>query len=162
MLWPLRSELRNYIQQLWKLCAHMLVKCRWMTMTMKIRTFSELNRIDSFEDRYEYLRLKGEVGNATFGFDRYLNQAFYKSFELRNARRLVITRDRGCDLGVEGFEVHSQILIHHMNPIDEDGIRLRDPDFWNPEYLITTTHRTHNAIHYGDEKLLQKPLIPRK
>lgn len=123
-------------------------------MKMTIRAYSELAKLRTFEDRFRYLQLNGEVGKDTFGFDRYLNQVFYRSYEWRSLRDKIILRDNGCDLGIEGYELHSRIIIHHMNPISIDDI-LRQTDWLlNPEYLITTTHNTHNAIHYGDEKLL--------
>lgn len=130
-------------------------------MTMMIRTYSELSRLKTFKDRYEYLRLDGVVGDNTFGFDRYLNQAFYKSKEWKDIRRFVIIRDNGCDLGVEGYEIHTNIIIHHMNPIRQDDILSRTDLLMNPEYLITTTLNTHNAIHYGTEELLATAPISR-
>ena len=129
-------------------------------MTM-IRTYSELSRLKTFKERYEYLRLDGVVGENTFGFDRYLNQAFYKSKEWKDIRRFVIIRDNGCDLGVEGCEIHINIIIHHMNPIRQDDILSRTDLLMNPEYLITTTLNTHNAIHYGTEELLATAPISR-
>ena len=119
-----------------------------------IRSYSELRRITTFEERYKYLQLGGIVGKDTFGFDRYLNQIFYRSQKWRSIRDQVIIRDNGCDLGVEGYDIYGRILIHHMNPITLEDIE-RESDFLlNPEYLICTTHNTHNAIHYGDENLL--------
>ena len=119
-----------------------------------IRSYSELRRITTFEERYKYLQLGGIVGKDTFGFDRYLNQIFYRSQKWRSIRDQVIIRDNGCDLGVEGYDIYGRILIHHMNPITLEYIE-REIDFLlNPEYLICTTHNTHNAIHYGDENLL--------
>lgn len=129
-------------------------------MTM-IRTYSELSRLKTFKERYEYLRLDGVVGENTFGFDRYLNQAFYKSKEWKDIRRFVIIRDNGCDLGVEGYEIHTNIIIHHMNPIRQDDILSRTDLLMNPEYLITTTLNTHNAIHYGTDELLATAPISR-
>lgn len=126
-----------------------------------IRTFSELSTIRSFEDRYRYLRLIGSVGAETFGFDRIINQKFYKSKEWRDVRDHVIVRDNGCDLGVEGYEIHGRIYIHHMNPILLKDIETRSEFLLDPEYLITTTHGTHNAIHYGDESQLILPPIER-
>lgn len=120
----------------------------------KIRCYSELIRLPTFEERYRYLRLDGSVGQETFGFDRYLNQAFYRSAEWRRIRDQVIIRDSGCDLGIAGREIFDHILIHHMNPIRLDDIRERSELLLNPEYLITTIHKTHQAIHYGDEGLL--------
>lgn len=129
---------------------------------MLTRTYSELVRLETFEERYAYLRLSGVVGRPTFGFERWMNQQFYTSREWRDARRDVIARDRGCDLGLEGFEIHDKIYIHHMNPMDAADISSHDEDILNPEFLITTTHRTHNAIHYGDEKQLLLPTAPRR
>lgn len=123
---------------------------------MRIRRYSELQHLNTFEDRFDYLRLKGDVGRETFGFDRYLNQRFYRSREWQLVRDRVIARDLGMDLGIPGYEIHSRILIHHMNPITVDDIKNGDPDILNPEFLITTTHNTHNAIHYGDFDLIPK------
>lgn len=128
---------------------------------MRTRCYSELAEIDSFEERYEYLRLGGEVGRATFGFDRYIGQAFYASPEWRHARRLVIVRDSGCDLGVEGHEIHDGLLVHHINPLDLNDILGREEWILEPEFLITTTQKTHNAIHYGDRSLLPTQLVER-
>ena len=125
-----------------------------MTMTTNIRTYSELIILPTFKERYEYLRLGGRVGEDTFGFDRYLNQAFYKSEEWRSIRDHVITRDNGRDLGMEGHEIFGKILIHHMNPIRKEDIINRSDILLNPEYLICTIKNTHDAIHYGDESLL--------
>jgi hypothetical protein len=126
-----------------------------------MKTYNELRRLETFEERYRYLALGGEVGAETFGFDRWINQAFYRSTEWRRLRRDVILRDNGCDLGVEGYEIHDRILVHHMNPITARHIDEVDDLVWNPDYLITTTHRTHNAIHYGDESLLPRIFVPR-
>lgn len=126
-----------------------------------IRTYTELSRLKTFEERFDYLKLNGQVGSDTFGFDRYLNQEFYKSPEWRHARRIVILRDEGRDLGIEGHEMESNILIHHMNAITMKDIEDRNPDIFNPEYLICCSHRTHNAIHYGDSNLLVKEPIQR-
>lgn len=128
---------------------------------MRLRTWSELRRIESFEDRYHYLRLRGAVGQTTFGFDRHLNQKFYTSREWRQVRDDVIARDLGCDLGVEGFEIHDKIIIHHMNPMTVGDIVHGEESILNPQYLISTTHRTHNAIHYGDERLLPRQFVDR-
>lgn len=119
-----------------------------------LRCYSELLQIPTFKERYEYLRLDGVVGEETFGFDRYLNQIFYNSQEWKDIRRKIIIRDNGCDLGLDGYEIRGKILIHHMNPIRQQDILLRTDLVLNPEYLIATTLSTHNAIHYGDEKLL--------
>ena len=129
---------------------------------MTIRTYSELITFPTFEERYEYLRLKGRVGEETFGFERYLNQVFYKSKEWRSIRDYVIARDNGCDLGMEGYEIHGQILIHHINPITKEDILQRRDVLLNPEYLITTVKNTHDAIHYGDINLLVTAPIERK
>lgn len=123
-------------------------------MSGMIRTYSELIQLPTFEERFEYLRLDGAVGTETFGLDRYLNQLFYKSKEWLSVRDEVITRDNGCDLGVEGYEIHGRILIHHMNPISVEDILQHSDYLLNPEYLISTIHNTHNAIHYGDTSLL--------
>lgn len=133
------------------------------TMKTIIRTYSELITLPTFMERYKYLRIGGTVGTDTFGFDRYLNQAFYKSEEWKSIRRHVIIRDCGCDLGIEGHEIHERILIHHINPISEEDILDRSDFLLNPEYLISTSHRTHNAIHYGDDSILiDVPLERRK
>ena len=128
---------------------------------MIIRTYSELIKIQTFEERFEYLNLDGKVGEETFGFDRYLNQVFYKSDEWKSIRNEVIIRDNGCDLGIEDREIHGRIIIHHMNPITVDDIIHRNEDILNPEYLICVADNTHKAIHYGDEDLLIKDLIER-
>lgn len=127
-----------------------------------IRTYSELRRLDAFEDRYHYLKLGGSVGASTFGFDRYINQQFYTSRQWRQLRHHIITRDIGCDLGIDGYEIHSGLIVHHMNPMNANDISHGESDILDPEFLITTTHRTHNAIHYGDEKLLPRPFEERR
>lgn len=121
---------------------------------MIIRTYSELITLPTFEERYEYLRLGGIVGEETFGFDRYLNQSFYKSKEWLAIRDKVIIRDNGCDLAMEDREIHGRILIHHMNPITKEDILNRSEFLLDPEYLICTIKNTHDAIHYGDRSLL--------
>lgn len=126
-----------------------------------IRTYSELSKLNTFEERFRYLKLNGTVGEETFGFDRYINQKFYKSPEWKAVRDFVIVRDNGCDLGIEGYEIRGKIYIHHMNPILPRDIIEQSEFLLNPEYLITTTHLTHNAIHYGDENLLIKAPIER-
>ena len=128
---------------------------------MRLRTFKELSRLDTFQDRFRYLQLRGTVGHPTFGSERYLNQQFYRSAEWKRIRNQVIARDEGCDLGVFGYEIHDRIYIHHMNPMTAEELHHGDPRVLDPEFLISTTHRTHNAIHYGDEKLLIQPLIER-
>ena len=132
-------------------------------MTMKnIKTYSELITIPTFEERFEYLKLDGQGGVETFGFNRYLNQAFYKSDEWLSIRDYVITRDNGCDLGMEGYEIYGRILIHHINPITKDDIIQRSRILLDPENLITTVKRTHDAIHYGDSNLLMRAPIERR
>lgn len=127
-----------------------------------IRTYSELITLPTFEERFEYLKLNGVVGEETFGFDRYLNQQFYQnSREWKRVRDEVIIRDLGCDLSMEGYEIHGRIYVHHMNPVNIDDIRSASDFLLNPEYLITTTHQTHNAIHYGDANQLVKAPIER-
>lgn len=119
-----------------------------------IRTYSELCKLKTFKERYNYLKLCGEVGKETFGFDRYLNQIIYKLPEWKSVRDKVIVRDCGCDLGMEGYEIGEKILVHHMNPITMDDVISHSQDIFNPEYLICVSHQTHNAIHYGDENQL--------
>ena len=127
-----------------------------------IRTYSELILLPTFEERYEYLRLDGRVGEETFGFDRWLNQTFYKSEEWLSMRDKIIVRDNGCDLGIPGRDIYSRILIHHMNPITKEDILRRSDILLNPEYLICVTPNTHRAIHYGNSNLLIKDLIERR
>lgn len=129
---------------------------------MRSRSYSQLKRIESFEDRFEYLKLVGEVGRATFGFDRWINQTFYTSHEWKSVRQHVILRDNGCDLGVHGYEINGALLIHHINPMESDDIVHGESWILDPEYLITTTQRTHNAIHYGDRSLLLTKFVERK
>ncbi len=124
-----------------------------------IKRYSELILLPTFEERYRYLRLDGVVGKETFGFDRYMNQFFYKSPEWKRVRDLIITRDCGCDLGISGREIVGRVVIHHMNPVIPDDIRNRNDMLLDPEYLITTIHNTHLAIHYGDKhQLVQGPI----
>ena len=132
---------------------------KMMNMTTMIRTYSELIKYDSFEDRFRYLKLDGLVGEETFGYDRYINQIFYNSDEWKRTRRDIIVRDNGCDLGVVGFDIYSKILIHHMNPINVNDIIERSDYIMNPEYLICVTFETHNAIHFGDESILTNQQI---
>ena len=130
-------------------------------MKMIIRRYSELRKLETFEERYRYLALKGRVGQETFGFDRIFNQMFYRSKEWLDFRDWIIARDNGCDLGIKGREIHGRIIIHHLNPITLEDIESASDYLLNPEYAITTTHNTHNAIHYGDEGLLIKEPIKR-
>lgn len=130
---------------------------------MSIRRYSELIELPTFEERFQYLQLSGSVGKETFGFDRYLNQNFYRSAAWKRVRDQVIIRDNGCDLGIEDRMIGGKILIHHMNPIDDIDIINCTDMLLNPEYLICASHNTHNAIHYGDEDLLVKgPVIRTK
>ena len=128
---------------------------------MSIRTYSELILLPTFEERLKYLQLNGRIGDDTFGFDRYINQNFYRSAEWKRIRDQIIIRDNGCDLALEGYEIYGRILIHHMNPITVKDVELSTEYLMNPEYLICVTHNTHNAIHYGDEKLLMKGPVVR-
>ena len=123
---------------------------------MRVRTYSELRRLQTFSERFEYLRLTGEVGNSTFGHSRVLNQGFYKSREWRQVRQKVIGRDYGRDLGCEGYDIHEGIIVHHMNPMLPEDILGGSADILDPEYLITIAHDTHNAVHYG----LDEPTLP--
>jgi len=129
---------------------------------MKIRSYSELRRLDTFEERFFYLELKGTLGASTFGFDRWVNQRFYKSREWLSVREQVIVRDNGCDLGILGFEIYSGLLVHHMNPVSVDDLEHGEEWVIDPNYLITTSLRTHNAIHYGDVTLLPRGPVERK
>ena len=135
-----------------------------MVIVMRtIRTYSELIRLPTFEERFRYLKLDGLVGKDTFGFDRYLNQEFYRSKEWKEVRDFVIVRDNGCDLSMDGYEIVGRIYIHHMNPLRRDDIITRSEYLMNPEYLICVTYETHNAIHYGDgSKLIIGPIIRTK
>lgn len=129
---------------------------------MKLRTFSELNELLTFEEKYEYLKLGGTVGLETFGFDRYLNQILYQTEVWKKVRRDVIVRDEGFDLGDRDRPIGGRILVHHMNPITLEDIRSGDRKVFDPEFLICCSHNTHNAIHYGDSELLAKNPIERK
>lgn len=127
----------------------------------KIRSYSELKKLDTFDERFEYLRLNDTVGRSTFGFDRYINQKFYTSYEWKRVRNSIILRDNSCDLGISGYEIYNNILIHHMNPMTSDDIIHGEEWIFDPEYLITTTQNTHNAIHFGTDKLLPKVVTAR-
>ena len=130
---------------------------------MNIKTYSELISLPTFEERYEYLKLDGVVGEETFGFDRYLNQQFYqRDPEWKKIRDYVILRDNGCDLGVEGHDIRGKVIVHHMNPITKDDLLNRSRFLLDPEYLICTLKSTHDAIHYGDESLLTLSPVVRK
>lgn len=119
-----------------------------------MRSYSELSKLKTFEERFRYLQLNGAVGQETFGFERYLNQRFYRSQKWKSVRDAVIIRDNGCDLGMEDRVIFGRVLIHHMNPISIDDICRQSELLLNPEYLVCVSHDTHNAIHYGDENLL--------
>lgn len=127
-----------------------------------LKSYRELRRHETFEERFRYLSLRGHVGEATFGYDRWLNQQFYRSREWKQVRNDVIVRDNGCDLGIDGYEIHGALLVHHMNPLTPDEVIHGEQSLLDPNFLITTTHDTHNAIHYGDERLLRKPYVPRR
>jgi hypothetical protein len=131
-------------------------------MSRRIRCYSDLNQIQEFEERFAYLSIRSVVGVDTFGYERWLNQDFYRSRQWKDTRNVVIARDYGRDLGIEGYEIHDKVIVHHMNPIAVGDIVHADLDILDPEYLICTSHRTHNAIHYGDESLLAKPLVQRR
>lgn len=133
-----------------------------MIVMRTIRTYSELIRLPTFEERFRYLKLDGLVGKDTFGFDRYLNQEFYRSKEWKEVRDFVIVRDNGCDLGMDGYEIVGRIYIHHMNPITVNDIVHSSDFLLNPDYLICVSHNTHNAVHYGDEDLLVTAPVERR
>ena len=130
--------------------------------TMQIRTYTELSKMKTFAERFKYLKLNGQVGVDTFGLDRYLNQVLYRSSRWKHTRDRIIVRDNGCDLGVIDTPITGKVIIHHMNPLSLDDILEDDPDWiMNPEYLICVSHATHNAIHYGDERILLQDYSPR-
>lgn len=128
----------------------------------KVRSYSELSKLQTFDKRFEYLSLSGTVGERTFGFDRWINQEFYSSIEWRRARREVILRDGGCDLGIPGQEIFKWLQVHHMNPLSVQDLEAGAEWIIDPEFLICTSQRTHNAIHYGDASLLPRPHVPRR
>lgn len=128
----------------------------------KIRTYTELSRLHTFDERYQYLKLSGVVGERTFGFDRWINQEFYRSRQWKSIRDEVIVRDDGCDLGIPGYEIYRGLMVHHMNPISMKDIEHGEDWILDSNFLITTSHRTHNAIHYGDESLLPSLPVTRK
>lgn len=121
---------------------------------MSIKTYSELITIPTFEERFEYLQLKGSVGKDTFGYDRYLNQVLYRSPEWKRLRNQIIIRDNGCDLACDGYDVYGKVLIHHLNPITVEDVLARSRRVFDPDNLVCVSHSTHNAIHYGDVDLL--------
>ena len=128
---------------------------------MNTKSYHELLHISDFVERFEYLALRGGVGHSTFGHDRWINQAFYQSRQWKQVRQFVILRDDACDLGVPGYDIHGQITIHHIVPMSAEDIEAGNPMILDPDNLITTTHDTHNAIHFGDAKLLRLPLVER-
>lgn len=142
---------------LWMLCVHTVGTIRKRIM---IRRYSELIKLQTFEERFDYLKLQGIVGESTFGFDRYLNQMLYTSKRWRSVRDKVIIRDNACDLAMDDYDIYDMIIVHHMNPITVEDIEQDHDDIYNLEYLICTTQRTHNAIHYGNSDLL--PRLPKE
>lgn len=126
------------------------------------RTFSELSQLQTFDERFRYLALKGAVGDVTFGHERRINQEFYHSSQWKRVRRHVLIRDDNCDLGVPGYEIPHGLHIHHMNPVTIDDLMDGNPEVLDPEYLISTTQLTHNAIHYGDERQLPRSFTERR
>lgn len=133
----------------------------YLLLTM-IKTYSDLRQLETFEERYRYLKLGGSLGTETFGFDRWVNQRFYKSLQWKTIRNNVIVRDNGCDLGILGYEIYSGLVVHHMNPITPDDLIQGEDWILDPNFLITTSLQTHNAIHYGDESLLPRGPIVRE
>ena len=131
-----------------------VVIAEMVMVMMIIKTYSELISIPTYEERFDYLKLEGVVGKDTFGYDRYLNQAFYNSPEWKRFRRDIIIRDNGCDLACEGYEIRGKIILHHINPLTHDDLINRREVLFDPENIICVTHNTHNAIHYGDANLL--------
>lgn len=127
-----------------------------------MRNYRELSRLKTFDERFEYLKIGGLVGESTFGFERYLNQTLYNSSKWRRLRNRIIIRDNGCDLGVEGYEIQGIIIVHHMNPISVDDLKDFSDDIFNPEYLICVSLTTHNAIHYGDKSLIPQEPVERR
>lgn len=130
-------------------------------MSMMNKSYLELIQIPTFQERYEYLKIGGRIGEETFGFDRHLNQTLYRSSEWKRFRRQVIIRDKGCDLGCEGYELYDKILIHHINPITINDVLDRASCVFDPNNVICTSLNTHNAIHYGDSELLVTEPIER-
>lgn len=131
-------------------------------LSISDRTYSKLIRLATFEERFDYLSIQAHIAERTFGGERWLNQDFYRSREWKLARQHVIARDFGCDMGLEGHEIYDKVIIHHMNPISRDQVAHGDPVILDPEFLITVTHNTHNAIHFGDKKKLPQPFVERR
>lgn len=130
--------------------------------TTKIRTYSQLSMYETLEERYNYARLQGQVGLDTFGFYRWMNQSFYTSKQWRDVRNYVVVRDNGCDLGVPEFPIQHMVFIHHLNPMTVEQLVYGDDSVLDPEFLISVSHRTHNAVHFGDETLLPREFVPRR
>lgn len=133
-----------------------------MTKRMTTRSYRDLETLRTFEERFDYLSLKARIGESTFGFERWINQAFYRSREWRDLRHEIITRDNGCDLGIAGFEIAERPIVHHIIPMTVEDLEDGDPLVMDPDNLITTTHNTHNAIHWGDKSLLRLPPVERR
>lgn len=129
---------------------------------MTKRSYSELSQIGSFDERFDYLRLRGRIGDITFGNERSLNQEFYHSYQWKRIRRIVLIRDNNCDLGIDGYDIPSGLHIHHMNPVSLDDLMDGNPEILDPEFLISTSQLTHNAIHYGDERQLPRSFTERR
>ena len=131
-------------------------------MSNHYRSYKELSRLKTFDERFEYLKIGGVVGESTFGFERFMNQMLYNSSKWKRIRNQVIIRDNGCDLGLDGYDIQDKIIVHHMNPMTVDDLKEFSEDVFDPEYLICVSPMTHNAIHYGDRNLLPKPFVERR
>lgn len=127
-----------------------------------IRRYSEMIKFPTIEERFEYVKLGGAVGVETFGWDRYLNQQFYRSKEWKEFRNSMIIRDNGCDLALDGYEIQSNLFLHHLNPITVEDILHNSEVLLDPENVVCVSRRMHQAIHYGDEDMIPKPLVERK
>lgn len=126
------------------------------------RNYTELSRLATLEERFEYLKLNGRVGDELFGYARYLNQEFYHGARWLDVKERVAIRDRGWDLGVSGWKIIGPVYVHHMNPITLEQIKNNDPCLWDPEYLISCSYNTHQAITWGNTALLPKPMVVRR
>jgi hypothetical protein len=131
-------------------------------MTTSTRSYSELRELETFDERFDYLRLRGRVGSVTFGAERKFNQDFYTSAQWKRVRRIVLLRDNNCDLGIDGYDIPSGLHIHHMNPMTMDDLYYGNPDILDPEFLISTSQATHNAIHYGGKGQLPRSFTERR
>lgn len=138
------------------LCDHIVDT---LTKKKMMRSYNELKSLKTFDERFEYLKLSGVIGESTFGYDRYLNQILYRSKKWKKVRDEIIIRDDGCDLGIDGFTIFGKIIVHHMNPVSLDDLESENEDIFNPNFLICTSFQTHNAIHYGDESFLEQNKI---